>query len=219
MFNNKSLLNEIICSRREYKSSTLNHADLPNNPLTLFEEWLIQAYSQNIKDPTAMVLSTVSRISRPAQRIVLLKYFDQKELIFYTNLDSKKVREIKSNNYVALLFPWTSLERQVIFSGIASILPTYLARKYFSTRPRNFKITAWASKQSQIIESRQVLIDRVSKVSARFQDKADIPLPNFWGGIRVRVNQVEFWQGRKDRLHDRFLYKKRQKWVVVRLSP
>ena len=152
-------------------------------------------------------------------RTVLLKYFDEKGFVFFTNYNSTKSKQIDSNQNVALLFPWLSLERQVKISGIVEKVTTIESINYFATRPKNSQIGAWASQQSSCLNSRQVLLSQFNSMKAKF-GKGEVPLPDFWGGYRVVPNSIEFWQGRENRLHDRFVYKQsKDSWSIERLAP
>ncbi|GKX58148.1 pyridoxamine 5'-phosphate oxidase [Leminorella grimontii] len=205
--------------RREYAQGGLRRKDLPEDPLSLFELWLNQACEAQISDPTAMCVATVDENGRPSQRIVLLKHYDEKGFVFYTNLGSRKAREITQNNQVSLLFPWHMFERQVIVSGRAERLSPTEVLKYFHSRPKESQIAAWVSQQSSRISARSVLEGKFLELKQKFL-QGEVPLPSFWGGFRVSINEIEFWQGRINRLHDRFLYQREQThWNIDRLAP
>ncbi len=205
--------------RREYAKGGLNRKDLSNSPFEQFERWFKQATGANIPDATAMSLATVSANGKPSLRTVLLKLFDEKGFVFFTNYNSQKAQEISQNSNVCLLFPWTSLERQIEISGRASKISTAESLKYFLSRPRGSQMGAWASAQSSPITSRQLLEGQLKKIKDRFV-KGEIPLPDFWGGYRVEPEKIEFWQGGVNRLHDRFEYIRRDKsWELNRLQP
>ncbi|GKX54727.1 pyridoxine/pyridoxamine 5'-phosphate oxidase [Leminorella grimontii] len=205
--------------RREYAQGGLRRKDLPEDPLSLFELWLKQACEAQISDPTAMCVATVDENGRPSQRIVLLKHYDEKGFVFYTNLGSRKAREITQNNQVSLLFPWHMFERQVIVSGRAERLSPTEVLKYFHSRPKESQIAAWVSQQSSRISARSVLEGKFLELKQKFL-QGEVPLPSFWGGFRVSINEIEFWQGRINRLHDRFLYQREQThWNIDRLAP
>lgn len=211
--------NNIADLRREYAQSGLRRKDLPEDPLSLFELWLKQACEAEISDPTAMCVATADENGRPSQRIVLLKHYDEKGFVFYTNLGSRKAREITQNNQVSLLFPWHMFERQVIVSGRAERLSPTEVLKYFHSRPKESQIAAWVSQQSSRISARSVLEGKFLELKQKFL-QGEVPLPSFWGGFRVSINEIEFWQGRINRLHDRFLYQRAQThWNIDRLAP
>lgn len=205
--------------RREYLKSGLERKDLLTDPMAQFSHWFNQAQDTGISDPNAMVLATVSKDGRPSQRTVLLKYYDESGFVFFTNQESRKAREIAENDQVNLHFVWLDLERQISINGSARAISAAESARYFITRPRDSQIAAWISTQSQRISSRQLLLKSFSDMKAKF-GKGEIPLPSFWGGYRVEPTSIEFWQGRKSRLHDRFLYQREDnKWVVERLAP
>lgn len=205
--------------RREYAKSGLRRADLPQNPMALFELWMTQARDAQLSDPTAMCLATVDEHGQPFQRIVLLKRFDDSGLVFFTNLASRKAQQIACNNKVSLLFPWHPLERQVAVIGEAQPLSTAEVVKYFMTRPKESQIAAWVSQQSSKLSARQVLEGKFMEMKAKFA-KGDVPLPSFWGGYLIKPSSIEFWQGGEHRLHDRFIYTRCDgTWDIDRLAP
>jgi pyridoxamine 5'-phosphate oxidase len=171
-------------------------------------------------DPNAMVISTVDSEMRPSSRTVLLKSFDENGFVFYTNYDSRKAAHIAANPHVSLLFFWSEAARQVKIRGTAEKIPAAESLKYFLLRPRGSQIGAWVSAQSSIISSRALLEEKFQEIKRKFRDK-EVPLPSFWGGYRVIPDQIEFWQGRTNRLHDRFEYTKQPDgtWTVERLAP
>lgn len=212
-------LQQIAHLRREYTQGGLRRRDLTDNPLDLFERWLGQACEAKLVDPTAMVVATVNEIGQPYQRIVLLKHFDERGLVFYTNLGSRKAHHLETNPRISLHFPWHMLDRQVMVQGVAERLSTLDVMKYFHSRPRDSQIGAWVSKQSSRISARGILESKFFELKQKFQ-QGDIPLPSFWGGYRVCVEQMEFWQGGEHRLHDRFLYQREgEAWKIDRLAP
>lgn len=205
--------------RREYLKSGLERQDLLTDPMAQFSHWFNQAKDANIPDPNAMILATVSKDGWPSQRTVLLKYYDDNGFVFFTNQKSRKAREIEENNRVNLHFVWLELERQISIQGKASMISTAESARYFITRPRDSQIAAWVSTQSKAISSRQLLLKGFADMKAKF-GRGDIPLPSFWGGYRVEPATIEFWQGRKNRLHDRFLYQRQgEDWGIERLAP
>lgn len=208
--------------RRDYTQRGLDLPDLAPDPYDQFTLWFQQACEAELLEPNALVLSTVSPEGHPYQRTVLLKYFDRDGFVFFTNYGSRKAQHIEENPQVSLLFPWYALERQLAITGTASKISAAESFKYFTSRPRGSQLGAWVSQQSQIISSRQLLEMQFEKMKQRFLNQ-DIPLPDFWGGYRVKPSSFEFWQGRPSRLHDRFLYtpaaEMESGWQVVRLSP
>lgn len=205
--------------RREYTQGGLRRKDLTAEPLALFEHWLNQACEAKISDPTAMCVATVDETGQPFQRIVLLKHFDEKGLVFYTNLGSRKALQLAHNSKISLHFPWHPLERQVSFLGVAEKLSTFEVVKYFHSRPKESQIAAMASPQSSRISARGILEGKFLELKQKFKN-GEVPLPSFWGGYRVAFHSVEFWQGGSNRLHDRFLYQKEADgWKIDRLAP
>ena len=206
-------------NRREYDYGKLTRESLLDNPFEQFRLWMDQALEAGIQDPTAMSVATVDSSGKPWQRMVLLKEFDQRGFVFYTNLGSRKAHEIEGNPQVSLHFPWLQLDRQVIVGGRAERLSTVDVMKYFLSRPKGSQLAAWASKQSSRINSRQALETQFAQVKEKFS-KGEIPLPDFWGGYRVVPEEIEFWQGGEQRLHDRFSYGlDNGDWEISRLSP
>jgi pyridoxamine 5'-phosphate oxidase len=206
-------------NRREYDYGKLTRESLLDNPFEQFRLWMDQALEAGIQDPTAMSVATVDSSGKPWQRMVLLKEFDQRGFVFYTNLGSRKAHEIEGNPQVSLHFPWLQLDRQVIVGGRAERLSTVDVMKYFLSRPKGSQLAAWASKQSSRINSRQALETQFAQVKEKFS-KGEIPLPDFWGGYRVVPEEIEFWQGGEQRLHDRFSYGLDDgDWDISRLSP
>jgi len=206
-------------NRREYDYGKLTRESLLDNPFEQFKLWMDQALETGIQDPTAMSVATVDGSGKPWQRMVLLKEFDQRGFVFYTNLGSRKAQDIEGNPQVSLHFPWLQLDRQVIVGGRAERLSTVDVMKYFLSRPKGSQLAAWASKQSSRINSRQALETQFAQVKEKFS-KGEIPLPDFWGGYRVVPEEIEFWQGGEQRLHDRFSYGLDDgDWEISRLSP
>jgi pyridoxamine 5'-phosphate oxidase len=206
-------------NRREYDYGKLSRESLLDNPFEQFKLWMAQAIEADIQDPTAMSVATVNAEGKPWQRMVLLKDFDERGFVFYTNLGSRKAAEIKGNAQVSLHFPWLQLDRQVIVGGCAERLSTVDVIKYFLSRPKGSQLAAWASKQSSRVNSRQALETQFEQVKEKFS-KGEIPLPDFWGGYLVVPQEIEFWQGGENRLHDRFCFKRENdQWDIARLSP
>ena len=205
--------------RREYEERGLRKADLCADPLEQFTRWFDEARNAPILEPNAMSLATVDAAGQPAARTVLLKGIDRRGLAFYTNLDSRKARELAANPKAALLFWWPPHARQVRFEGAIEPVEDAEADAYFATRPRGSQIGAWASAQSSVIADRAALEAAERQVAERFAGGA-MPRPPFWGGYRLVPARVEFWQGRSNRLHDRLRYTRRgEGWELERLAP
>jgi pyridoxamine 5'-phosphate oxidase len=206
--------------RRSATGRGLEREDLDADPIVQFERWFSDACGPDRMDPNAMTLSTVNADNRPASRTVLLKYFDDRGFVFFTNLESSKASHIAANANVALLFFWRELGRQISIRGTAAKIPSAETLKYFATRPRGSQIGAWVSSQSSIISARSLLEAKFEELKQKFRD-GDVPLPSFWGGYRVTPVEIEFWQGRENRLHDRFLYTRQDNdgWRIDRLAP
>ncbi|HBN14501.1 pyridoxamine 5'-phosphate oxidase [Pseudohongiella sp. SYSU M77423] len=206
--------------RREYLRGSLTREDLLDDPIKQFQRWMEEAIRMEQTEPTAMVVATTPRDGQPSQRVVLLKGVDERGFTFFTNYESRKAREIAVNSRVSLHFPWLSIERQVIIGGVAEKVSVEESRAYFSSRPRESQLGAWASPQSRVLESRESMLAQFDSISKKFKD-GDIPLPEFWGGFRVRPCQIEFWQGGARRLHDRFVYTLQAggDWNIERLAP
>ena len=206
--------------RRNYAARALDLADLDANPFAQFDHWMREAIETQVIEPNAMTLATADAAGRPAVRTVLLKGFDQRGFVFYSNYESAKARDLAANPKVALLFPWLALERQVSAMGVAQKITAVESLKYFLSRPRESQIGAWASRQSEVISTRALLESKFAEMKARFVN-GEIPLPDQWGGYRVTPLSFEFWQGRPNRLHDRFKYTLQSdgSWTIARLMP
>lgn len=206
--------------RQQFMQQGLQRTELLANPYRMFELWYRQTLDSDLPEPTAMSLATVDEAGQPWQRMVLLKLYDEKGFVFFTNYNSRKASHIAVNHKVSLLFPWHPMGRQVKVSGIADKISHAESLKYFLTRPRGSQIGAWASPQSQVITSRALLDAKVEEMKHKFHE-GDIPLPSFWGGYRVRPETIEFWQARDNRLHDRFIYRHTEadEWEIERLAP
>ena len=211
---------EISQLRREYLKGGLNREDLPIEPMEQFDNWFEQAQNMDMPDPTAMTLATVAASGQPSQRTVLLKYYDKKGMVFFTNYGSRKAEEMKENQKVSLLFVWLELERQVMINGTVEKVSMAESAKYFMSRPKESQLAAWASSQSHTLNSRQILMQKFQEMKTKLGE-GKIPLPSFWGGYRVCPEEIQFWQGRKSRLHDRFQYLLQNDgtWNVDRLAP
>ena len=206
--------------RRSYTIAGLSESYLTATPIELFERWLKEAIDAGMYDPNGVVVSTVDASGQPYSRMVLLKNYDEKSLVFFTNLGSRKAQQLAQNPKICMLFPWYFLERQVMFIGTAQKLSIPEVVKYFHSRPRDSQIGAWASHQSSRISARSALESKFMELKEKFKN-GEVPLPTFWGGYRVYFHQVEFWQGRENRLHDRFIYDLQEdgSWTTARLAP
>ncbi len=205
--------------RQGYKNMGLDKEDLNADPIIQFESWFEEAKKAE-PIPTAMSLATVNNIGEPTLRTVLLKLFDKKGFIFFTHYKSRKANDITDNPNVAVLFNWVALERQVSITGVAEKIKTKESIKYFISRPRGSQLGAWVSDQSSVLSSRKILEMKLEEMKHKFSD-GEIPLPDFWGGYRIVPKTFEFWQGRPNRLHDRFLYSKHsiESWKIDRIAP
>jgi pyridoxamine 5'-phosphate oxidase len=206
--------------RNEYAAHGLRRADLHSDPLQQFGAWFAAALAADIRDVNAMSLATATPDGKPSVRIVLLKGFDERGFAFFTNYDSAKAHELEANPHAALVFYWVQLERQIRISGAVEKTSREDSAAYFHSRPIGSQLGAWVSKQSEVIDARQVLDARLTEMTERYE-KGDIPLPPHWGGYRVKPDRFEFWQGRPNRLHDRFRYSRQADgtWLIDRLAP
>lgn len=208
--------------RREYTYAGLSRDTLHENPLQQFEHWLQQAIDAQLAQPNAMQIATVSPDGQPSLRTVLLKSYDTSGFVFYTNYGSRKARELDTNAKAALLFTWLAFDRQVRIEGPASRVSTAESLAYFITRPRDSQLGAWASKQSSPLSTRAMLETQLHRIRETFH-RREVPLPSFWGGYRIAPLRIEFWQGRVDRMHDRFVFQRATvtdtSWEIVRLAP
>ncbi|WP_084964810.1 pyridoxamine 5'-phosphate oxidase [Thermoactinospora rubra] len=204
--------------RRSYEGEPLLESGMAPDPFTQFARWFQDALSAGLPEPNAMIVATASAGGRPSARTVLLKGYDERGFVFYTNYDSRKGRDLAENPRACLVFPWHPIRRQVRVEGSVVRLPHEESAAYFHSRPYGSRIAAWASRQSAVVGSREELDARYEELAARWPE--DPPAPDFWGGFRVVPSEVEFWQGRLDRMHDRLRYRLvRADWVLERLAP
>jgi pyridoxamine 5'-phosphate oxidase len=204
--------------RKQYLFSNLDENNVLPNPYDQFDIWLQEAIKSNVPEPTAMVLSTVDEHLQPQSRIVLLKEFNAKGFVFYTNFEGHKAKQLAQNNKVSLLFFWPTLERQVRVVGVANKISDLISTSYFQTRPVESQLSAWASPQSQVIRSKDFLEEQYKYYKRKFGE--NVPKPPHWGGYAVEPDTFEFWQGRADRLHDRLFYSvELGEWKISRLAP
>ena len=206
--------------RREYTLAGLSEQDLDPNPIRQFQKWFQEALMAGLREPNAMVLATADKTGRSSTRIVLLKDVEERGFTFFTNYESRKGRELEENPHAALNFPWIDLERQICISGTVAKVSREESAAYFTIRPRGSRLGAWASQQSQVISSRTLLEERMKLLEQQYPGE-EVPLPPNWGGYLLSPTQIEFWQGRPNRLHDRFCYFKQAdgSWKINRLSP
>lgn len=211
---------DIFEFRNEYLKGGLEREDLSDNPYEQFKRWFDNAVDCKVAEPNAFALSTVSAGGAPSSRVVLLKSWDEKGFVFYTNYHSKKALDIAENPKVSALFTWLDLERQLRINGRAEKVSAGESLRYFLSRPFGSRLGAWVSNQSSIITSRKLLEMQFDKMKRKFAS-GEVPLPDFWGGFRIVPESFEFWQGRENRLHDRFLYTKHEAdaWKIERLAP
>ena len=205
--------------RREYAREELLEENVRENPIDQFTAWFDQALLSEVVEPNAMSLATATKGGKPSVRIVLLKGFDKEGFRFFSNYKSRKGRELEENPHASLCFFWPELERQVRLEGTVRKLDKEESGKYFQKRPRLSQLGAWASNQSEEVQSRESLEERFHEIEEKFSGK-EIPAPEFWGGYILKPSSIEFWQGRRGRLHDRLLYESVSgDWAIKRLSP
>ena len=210
---------DLTFMRQGYQNEGLSKEELSPDPFLQFEAWFKEA-NETEPIPNAMSLATVNNSGAPLMRTVLLKLFDDNGFVFFTNYKSKKAEHISENPNVAVLFNWVALERQVSINGVAEKVERSESLKYFMGRPRGSQLGAWVSDQSSVLSSRKILEMKLDEIKRKFGEN-EIPLPEFWGGFRIKPKRFEFWQGRPNRLHDRFLYSKidDESWKIERLAP
>jgi len=205
--------------RQSYTKGRFSEEDLAESPIVQFEQWFRQAVDAKVDEPNAMCLASADAEGRPSTRIVLLKDFSEKGLTFYTNYESRKARELDANPHASVNFLWLPLQRQVNVTGRAQRVSKAESLKYFLSRPLGSRLGAWTSPQSKVISSRQILEMKLDQMKRKFAD-GEVPLPDHWGGYRIVPETFEFWQGRPNRLHDRFLYTRSgNTWEINRLAP
>ena len=207
-------------SRYEHTAQGLRRSDLDPDPIKQFSNWFTASIEAGIRDVNAMSLATAGADCRPSVRIVLLKGFDQEGFVFFTNYESEKGKQLEANPYAALAFYWIELDRQIRILGRAEKTSREESQTYFHSRPIGSQLSAWASRQSELLDGRRVLDARMAEMAERFGNER-IPLPPHWGGYRVKPDTMEFWQGRPNRLHDRFRYTRQAdgNWLIERLAP
>jgi pyridoxamine 5'-phosphate oxidase len=205
--------------RKDYTLAGLTEKDLAKDPFRQFEKWFQEALAAKVPEPNAMVLATAARDGVPSARIVLLKGIDGRGFVFFSSYESRKGRELEANPRASLVFPWITQERQVVVEGAVSRVTREESEAYFHSRPVASQLGAWASQQSTIIPGRAVLEDNLKALEKKYAG-AEVPMPPHWGGYRLVPQAVEFWQGRRSRLHDRLRYRRGDDgWVIERLSP
>ena len=207
-------------SRYEHAARGLRRRDLDPDPIKQFSNWFTAAIEAEIRDVNAMSLATAGRDAKPSVRVVLLKGFDQDGFVFFTNYESEKGMQLEANPYASLAFYWIELDRQIRIAGKTEKTSRQESEGYFHSRPIGSQLGAWASRQSEVLDGRRVLDARMVEMTERFGDNP-IPLPPHWGGYRVKPDTIEFWQGRPNRLHDRFRYRRQTdgSWLIERLAP
>ncbi len=208
--------------RENYKRGELDETHCDSSPIRQFAKWFVEARSARLPEPNAMTVATATPDGKPSGRIVLLKQFDDDGFVFYTNYGSRKSLELNNNPFAALTFYWAELERTVRVEGHVEKVAREMSERYFAGRPRGSKLGAWVSRQSEVVDGRNPIEERLNELEAQFAGTDNVPAPEFWGGFRVRPDSIEFWQGRPNRLHDRLRYRKPENtgdWILERLWP
>jgi pyridoxamine 5'-phosphate oxidase len=218
MESNDAMSESITDRRRSYERAELDEAHAAPEPFAQFARWLDEALAADLKEPNAMTVATADAHGRPSARIVLLRGWDERGFVFFTNYESRKGREAEANPYASLLFYWDVLEREVRIDGRIARLEAHESDAYFARRPRGHRLSAWASPQSRVVPDRATLEAAMADAEARFPD--EVPRPPYWGGFRVAPETIEFWQGRRNRVHDRLHYRRGEGgWLRERLAP
>ncbi len=212
---------DLVGLRREYETQGLRRAELHPDPIEQFATWFSTAINSSLPDANAMALATATADGKPSARVVLLKEFDQRGFVFFTNYESKKGHELEANPEAAFVIYWMQLERQIRVTGRAERTSHEESEVYFHERPRGSQLGAWVSRQSEVIDARRILDARLAEMEERFAGSGTIELPPHWGGYRIVPATIEFWQGRANRLHDRFRYTREKDgaWTIERLAP
>ncbi len=206
--------------REDYRAKSLSIEEVAAHPAQQFDQWFLEAMKSEVREPNAMTVATSTKEGRPSARIVLLKAYDEKGFVFYTNYNSKKGKELEVNPFAAMVFCWLDLERQIRIEGKIEKLSQEESDQYFQSRPKGSQIGAWASPQSEVISDRNLLEKNVEELKSKYQDAEALPRPSHWGGYRLVPDVVEFWQGRSSRLHDRISYHlDGGEWKLERLAP
>ena len=216
------LMSDLADLRQEYARAELSRDHVTDDPIEQFRDWFDDVQDSEVEEPNAMTLATAAADGTPSARIVLLKGLDERGFHFYTNYESRKGTDLSQNPHAALVFLWKPLERQVRIEGRVEQLPDEESTAYFHRRPRGAQLGAWASPQSHVVESREALEQNLEEVAAEYEDRDEIPRPAHWGGYVVRPTEIEFWQGRPNRLHDRLRYRRasaEDDWTLERLAP